>query len=41
MLTAGENLMEILSFLEDGKDSYSASAVLERLSGRVIDTAAE
>jgi nitronate monooxygenase len=41
ILTAGEGLSEILSFLEDGKDSYSASAVVERLSGRVVDTAAE
>jgi nitronate monooxygenase len=41
ILTAGEGLSEILSFLENGKDSYSASSVLARLSGRVIDTAAE
>ncbi len=41
ILTAGEGLSEILSFLEAGKDSYSASSVLERLSGRVVDTAAE
>ncbi|HET7542046.1 MAG TPA: nitronate monooxygenase [Polyangiaceae bacterium] len=39
--TAGEGLHEILRFLVDGKDSYSARDVVERLCGSTLVSAAE